>query len=339
MTRILLSLILLAALAVPATASAEPVAAPGASTTVREYQGTIVFSQRVEGAYRLAIRRAGGQAELLPVAPSDRPFNADIGRGGAGPQLVYERCDETCDLFTYTLGAGGPSGERAIRNANDPEHDDVRPTIWRGRIAWARIYGEQRDRKVVVYTKLLTAPRSRPSTRLPGVPERRCGDVDRVCGPTTGRSVTALELWGDNLAQVVDYACRGCSGIAQTELRLVRVPTRQASQIAFQVTGLSGQSLVGPSFANGWLGWYLACLGDPAACEGDRGGPYRYSLSRRSYARSADGPPRVDGFADTMTRLYEVTGCSEETSGDFNARCRIEELAAPRYERTRAPRR
>jgi hypothetical protein len=337
--RLLPLLAALVLLAVPASALAEPVATPGASTTVREYAGTIVFSTFADGGYRLAIRRGDGPTEVLPIAGSDRPFNADIGRGAAGPQLVYERCSETCDLFTYTLGVGGPSGERAIRNANDPEHHDVNPTIWRGRIAWSRIYGEQRDRKVIVYTKLLTAPRSKPSTRLPGVPERRCGDVDRVCGPTTGRSVTALELWGDNLAQVVDYTCRGCSGIAQTELRLVRVSTRRASQIAFQVTGLSGQSLMGPSFANGWLSWYLSCQGDPAACQGDGGGPYRHSLSNRSYARSTSGPERIDGFADTMTYLYEVTACSPETQGSFNADCRIERLPAPDYVRTRRPRR
>jgi hypothetical protein len=165
------------------------------------------------------------------------------------------------------------------------------------------------------------------------VPENRDG------GATTGRSVTALELWGENLAQVVDYTCRDCSGIAQTELRLVRVSTRQASQIARQTTGLSGQSYAGPSFANGWLGWYLTCLGDPAACQGDAGGPWRYSLSNRSYGRSTSGPERVDGFADTMQYVYEVTGCSPETQGDFNASCRIEQLPAPDYARASPPRR
>jgi hypothetical protein len=335
--RLLPLLAVLGALLLPASALAEPVATPGASTTVREYAGILVFSQFVDGGYRLMVKRGDAPAQALPVDGSDRPFNADIGRGAAGPQLVYERCGETCDLFTYTLGDAGPSGERAIRNANDPEHHDTNPTIWRGRIAWSRIYGEQRDRKVIVYTKLLTARRSTPSTRLPGVPERRCGDVDRVCGPTTARSVNALELWGDNLAQVVDYSCRGCAGIAQTELRLVRVSTRRASQIAFQVTGLSGQSLAGPSFANGWLSWYMTCLGDPAACQGDGGGPWRHSLSNGSYARSTSGPERIDGFADTMTYLYEVVGCSPETAGNFNADCRIDRVPAPDYERTRAP--
>jgi hypothetical protein len=328
-------------------AFAETVANPGASTAVREYQGIIVFSQfdgsydPASGQYRLAIRRPGSATrELLPVAPSDRPFDADIGPDSNGrPQLIYTRCGETCDLFVYSLA--NQTGERAVRNANDPEHNDVNPTLWRGRIAWARIYGEQIDRKVVVYTKKLTAPRSQPSTRLPGVPERRCGDVETaICGPTNGRSVDALELWGDNLAQVVGYQCRGCSGTSQTELRLVRVSDRNARPIAFQVVGLGGQQLIGPSFANGWLSWYRACLGDPEGCRGGRAQPFRHNLRSRRYAKGASGPVRVDGFADTMTYHYRVESCSPETNEpQFNANCRIEQVPSPAYEPTTQPER
>ena len=340
---LLSALTLVAALLLTGTASAETVATPLASTTVREYQGTIVFSQfePVTQQYRLAIRRAGAAApELLPVAPADRTFDADIGPDSNGrPQLIYTRCDETCDLFVYSLA--NPTGERAVRNANDPDHNDVHPTLWRGRIAWARIYGEQIDRKVVVYTKTLTAPRSRPSTRLPGVPERRCGDSEPdICGPTTGRAIDALELWGDNLAEIVGYQCRGCSGTSQTELRLVRVSDRNARPVAFQVVGLSGQQLIGPSFANGWLGWYRTCLGDPAACQNGGATPFRHNLRLRTYGKGEPGPIRVDGFVDTMTWNYRVENCSPETNEPgFNANCRIEQVPSPDYTSTTQPKR
>ena len=339
MLRRLTSLLLaaLALSAVPAPAGAATVARPGAATAVREYRGTIAFSRydAAAGHFRLAIRRPGAAPVDLPVAPADRTFDADIGPDSKGrPQLVYRRCDETCDLFVYSLAAG--TGERPVRNANDPEHDDVTPTLWKGRIAWARIYGEQRDRKVVVYTKSLTAPRSRPSTRLPGVPERRCG-VDRSCGPTLGRSVDALELWGDNLAQTVSYTCRGCAGTASQELRLVRVSARRSAQIAFQAVGLSGQQLVGPSFFDGWLGWYKACLGDPSGCQGDRHGPFRFGLRHRTYAKAPAGPVRVDGFVDANTRHVQVVGCSSETAPELNRDCRIEEADVGTYRSTRRP--
>jgi hypothetical protein len=336
----------LGALVAPAAASAEPVAAPGAATSVREYAGSIVFSRfdATTQQWRLAVRRAGAPAaEVLPVAPGNRPFQADIGPDSAGrPSVVYQRCAPVtgaptgCDLFIFSLD--GATGERSINNANDPAHNDLGPTIWRGRIAWTRDYGQGSEPNPVVYTKALTAPRSRPSTRLPGVPQRRCGDVDtRVCGPTTGRTVRELELSGENLAQSVSYGCGGCSGVDQSEVRMVDLGDRSARQIAFQVVGLSGQQLLGLSFSGGRINWYRACLGDPSGCIGGRAGAFRATLTSGRYERGPGGPIEVHGFADAATTQYQVIGCSEETQGPFNANCRIEQLPEPAYTPTRAP--
>ena len=327
--RSLFSLLTLALLlAVPAAARATTIAEPGAATAVREYQDTLVFSQfdPATKQYRLAVRRPGAAApEVLPIAPADRQFDADIGPDTQGrPQLIYTRCDETCDLFVYSLVLA--TGERAVRNANDPDHNDVAPTLWRGRIAWARIYGEQRDRKVIVYTKALTAPRSRPSTRLPGVPSRRC------TGATTGHAVDSLELWGNNLGQIVRFEANGCGGFSQTEVRLVRVAERGSAQIAYQVTGLGGQAYAGPSFVSGWMGWYRTCLGDGSACVGGRAAPWRYNVRLGRWAKGTGGPHRVHGFVDTMAYNFRVERCSAETSSDeFNASCRLEQVPAPDY--------
>jgi hypothetical protein len=341
-------LALAAALAVlgvlPAAAHAETLASPGAATAVKEFAGTIVFSQfdRTTNQWFLTVRRAGATApERLPVAPSGRPFDADIGPDSAGrPELVYSRCSNApgvptgCDLFVFSLA--NATGERPVRNANDPDHNDQNPTLWRGRIAWSRDYGSGSEPNPIVYTKALTAPRSQPSKRLPGVPQRRTGDVDRASGPTSGRTVQDLELWGENLALTVSYGCRGCAGIGQSELRLDDLGDGSARQVAFQVVGLSGQTLVGPSFFNGRLGWYKACVGDPAGCQQGQGGPFRYALTARTYQRSPSST-RVDGFADTGALLYETLGCSEETSPEFNAGCRIETVPPPAYTATRAP--
>jgi hypothetical protein len=331
--------------AVPTTAHADTLAAPGGPTGVREFAGAIVFSQLDSATNRwfLAVRRAGATAaERLPVPSSGRPFDADIGPDSTGrPELIYQRCSDppgvptSCDLFVFSLD--GQTGERPVRNANDPDHNDTNPTIWRGRIAWARDYGAADAPNPIVYTKALTAPRSRPSTRLPGVPQRRTGDVDRVSGPTSGRTVQDLELWGENLALTVSYGCRGCSGIDQSELRLDDLGDGSARQVAFQVVGLSGQTLVGPSFFDGRLGWYKACLGDPGGCLRGEGGPFRYALTARTYERGTPGPVRLDGFADTGAVLYEVVGCNEETSDPANANCRIDTVAPPAYAATRAP--
>jgi hypothetical protein len=343
MRRICLA-IAVAGLAFPAAAHAQTIATPGAPTSVKEFQGNLVFSEfdATTSRYFLAVRRAGAAApERLPVAPSGRPFDADIGPDSAGrPEVIYQRCSDPpgvpagCDLFVFALD--GATGERPVRNANDPDHNDMNPTLWRGRIAWSRDYGRGSEPNPIVYTKALSAPRSQRSTRLPGVPQRRTGDVDRVTGPTSGRTVQDLELWGENLALYVRYGCRACSGIDQSELRLDDLGDRTARQVAFQVVGLSGQTLVGPSFFAGRLGWYKACLGDPAGCQQGQGGPFRYSLGTRRYQRSP-ASARVDGFADTCTLLYEALGCSEETQGPFNANCRIDAVPPPAYTATRAP--
>jgi hypothetical protein len=336
----------LAVLALPALASADTVATPGAPTSVREFSGTIVFSQFDQATNRwfLTVRRAGATAvERLPVASSPRAFDADIGPDSSGrPELIYQRCAEGtgvprgCDLFVYSLDGG--TGERPVRNANDPDHNDTNATIWRGRIAWSRDYGQGSEPNPIVYTKTLTAPRSQPSKRLPGVPQRRTGDVDpSVSGPTTGRTVQDLELWGENLALTVSYGCGGCAGIDQSELRLDDLGDGSARQVAFQVVGLSGQTLVGPSFFNGRLGWYKACLGDPSGCQQGQGGPFRYALTARTYQRGTPGPVRLDGFTDTGSLLYEVVGCNEETTDPSNANCRIDTVAPPAYTATRPP--
>jgi hypothetical protein len=331
---------LVSVLVLPHAASAATIAPIGAATAVREYAGTIVFSQfdQAAGQWYLTVRRAGAvQVERLSVAPSTTPFEADIGLDIAGrPELIYQRCGGTaflptgCDLFLLSLDP--MRAERPVRNANNPDRNDFRPTLWSGRLAWVREYGSQTRPNPVVYTRRLTAPRSRRSQRLAGVPRRRCGDVEGGCGRTTGRAVDALELRADKLALVTRFACRGCSGIQQSELRLDDLRTRTSRQVAFQVIGLSGQSLVGPSFFAGRLAWYKSCSVDPGGCR--RGGPFRYRLSTRRYERGKQGPVGLDGFADTGSRLYMAVGCGEETQPPFSATCRIDEVAPPSYSAT-----
>lgn len=340
------AMLALAATGTSAWGSTVTVAEPGGPTTVREYAGTIVFSQFDPATRRwhLAVHRAGAkEAERLKLPPSPVPFNADIGTDGHGrPELIYQRCAGStnpgyqivepgptgCDLFVYSLADA--TGERPVRNANDPKHNDVNPTLWHGRVAWTREYGSGRHANPVAYAKLLSAPRSQPSTRLPGVPRTRCGDVEKLCGPTSYRRIEALELSGDNLAVIVDYSCRGCSGIAQSELRLDRVAQRSGQRVASLVVGLAGQKLAGPSFFDGHLSWYKACeIAEPSCRPGV--GPWRYRISTHRYERGSPGSMIVSGFADTGSRLYEVI--QREHTSDF----RVDDLTPPSYSAAHTP--
>ncbi len=320
---------------------------------VREHQGTIVFSEydQAGATWYLAVREVGGRQRRLALAPSPVPFDADIGTDSKGrPQLIYQRCRGTvrtstgCELFVFSLVNG--SGERPVRNANDPERNDVSPTLWRGRIVWVREYGSGTTANPVVYTKALTAPRSQPSTRLPGVPQRRCStlvSVEPLCGPTTSRRVDALELWGDNLALIVGYVYENLGGSAQFEVRLDRISGRSARQVASLTSGESAPFLVGPSFFSGRLAWYKACGDSSQPTCRTAVGPWRYRLSTRRYERGAPGPIFVLGFADTGTRLYEAVGCYPATTvglpdyGPQPADCRIDSVAPPAFAPSRPP--
>jgi hypothetical protein len=341
----------LGSVGIPAVGSAATVARPGAQTAVREYGGTIVFSafDQAESRWYLSVRRAGAKrARRLGVASSEAPFDADIGTDSGGrPQLIYQRCALApptgtalvgarvgCDLFVYSLAR--TTGERAVRNANDATHNDVHGTIWRGRIAWTRQYGSGKAANPVVYTKTLTAPRSQPSRRLPGVPARVRGNVEPIVSPTTDRNVQALELWGNNLAVIVNYTCAQCSGFGHSEVRLDKVAEGTSGRVASLVSGLSGQGLVGLSFFDGRLAWYRGC-GD---CLMSYVGPWRYRLSTRSYGRGTPGPMSPSGFADTGTHLYETVGCAPpppQSLPQDNANCRIDKITPPTFAVAPAP--
>ena len=67
------------------------------------------------------------------------------------------------------------------------------------------------------------------------------GLVNPPCGPTTHRSVSSLELWGDHLGMVVAYVFEGLSGISQTEVRLDAVSSGASREVSYLLSGMAGQ--------------------------------------------------------------------------------------------------
>jgi hypothetical protein len=247
-------------------------------TPIREYRGFVLFSRWDGTAFRLSVLHAGTVTDL-PVRPQARPFDADVGPDSNGvPSAVVSLCDGSCDL--YVVGFGPGDQPRPVRNANTRGRDETDPSVWKGRLVFARHYGSD----VVPYTKLLEAPRSRPSDRLAALPRERCGAVDPPdCRPIEKPDLAQMELWGRWVGQSWAYQPDGFPGIRQNEIRLTDVERTDTRQVGAMGTGLGGQTYLGPSFSAGRMAWFRACHADPAGCSTSSSGAFRYRISDGSY--------------------------------------------------------
>ncbi|MGI8728884.1 MAG: hypothetical protein ACR2LK_02650 [Solirubrobacteraceae bacterium] len=309
----LLSITVLAAVAAaPSAAAQTPIATTEHPTPIREWRGIAVFSVYDAGIdrFRLVISRNGGAPQRVPVATRPVDFDADIGPDSKRrPAIVYSRCEREspprrdCDLYRYSLTA---EREDRIRNSDSDAASEYQPTIWRGRIAWARSYDRRPQGNPVVYTRPLVAPRNRRSQRLPGIPARRCDAMvpGNRCQPTSAGQVDELELYGRWLAQSLIYEYNGAGGVCgRREVRLVRSGGR-VSRIGDQTCGLNGQSWAGLSFSAGRLYVARFCVANPSC--GRRYGAYRYRLRTGDYQLAQFGR-RLTGFAYAGGgRAYEV---------------------------------
>lgn len=248
------------------------------ATPLREYAGTLLFSRWDGSAYRLATYR-DGEVRDLAVPPQAKPLDADIGPDSSGrPSVAVSLCAGSCDLFV--LGLQADAQLRPVRNANTTGRDETDPSVWKGRLTFAREYGS----KIVPYTKRLRAPRSRPSDRLAGLPGKRCGAIEPPsCRPLENPELVQMELYGSRVGQSWTYQPDNFPGFRQNEIRLTNVTRTDTRQIASMTTGLGGQSYLGPSLAEGHVAFFRACQGDPGGCSTDNSGAIRYRISDDTY--------------------------------------------------------
>jgi hypothetical protein len=276
----------------PANAADTVVAHAQRPTAIRTYAGIQVFSAfegtLLEGGiYRLAILR-DGKTELPPVAPSQAPFEADIGPDhNRRPQLIYSRCTgrhSGCDLFTISLESG--ASEQPVSAANTARNE-LAPTLWNGRIAFAR--QSKNGSRAVVYTRKLSDPPSKSSKRLPGIQYGA-----RFPGIPGARiksgEITELELYGDRLAEIIKLA-------DISEIRVVRISTRRTRPLARVGVGEGGQYFAGIGFADGYLAW---------ARGGELAGIYRHRFSTGELSRAAF--PRLVDFLVIGLAPFTPTG-------------------------------
>lgn len=203
-------------------------------SSVDAYRDVVVWSEREDppGAeapsYHL-VALIDGSARRLPVAPRSVPFDVDLGPGADWRTVaVYSRCAQEpqppyalgdapsapypaytsgrgCDLYRFDFET---ARERKIEGASTDQASEVLPSIWRDRIAFARVYEQRSGSRGVLpylYTRDLDGG---PSEREPGGARGATG----LPGPTS------LDLYGRRLAFVWNHRTGETGGV--TELRV-----------------------------------------------------------------------------------------------------------------------
>ena len=300
------------AAAAPVSTTLAPLSKP---TPVREYAGWVLYSRWDGKAYHLTVLHDGAVRDLAVPAQAE-PFDADAGPDSAGnPSAAYSSCaGRTCDLYVISFASGAQP--RPVGNANTTDRDELAPTIWKGRIAFARRSSKD---EVLPYTKLLRASRSTPSTRLAGLPSQRCGAVDPPdCRPIEDVGDPALELWGRWVAQSWTYQPKDFPGFRQNEIRLTTTDRSDTRQLASMTGGEGGQTYLGPSIANGRVAWTKVCQGDPGGCSPATAGAFRYRISANTYDL-AGGREAWEGWAYDGTADLHVPSAFDCSGGDPGA--------------------
>jgi hypothetical protein len=303
----------IAALVCAPAAMAKQVTVTGLAreTPVREYAGWVLFSRWDGSAYRLATVHEGAVRDL-PVPPSKKPFDADVGPDSHGdPAAVVSVCRSSCDL--YTVGFEPGDDLRPIRNANTSNRDEVAPSIWKGRLVFGRRYTAD---ETIPYTKALMAPRSKPSTRLAGLPDERCGAIEPPrCRRIEDVTLGAMDLWGRWVAQRWTYQPDDFAGFHQNEIRVTNLARTHTRQVAYGTTGEGGQTYLGPTIAEGRVAFYRACQVDRGGCSTKDSGAIRYRISTEKY--ELDGAVTGwEGWTWSGTAGYHVPSAFDCGGGD-----------------------
>jgi hypothetical protein len=269
------------AITASATANDTILASLSRATPVRSFGGTSVLSvyDPAANGYRLAtVTASAAPRAVAGIGPAATPFDADIGPGpGGSPVIVFTRCASAghCRIWRTTV-AGGSA--RAVVGSAGTRGYESAPTVWRGRLAFARQYAHGSQ---VVYVRPLDAGRSVASTRVPGVPARECDEVDPGCVSITHGTVPELELRGSTLAENIDLPLKSVGICGEGQVRLVNLVRRTSLKVRDTICGLAGQTLIGPSLTGSYLIYAFMCEGDPGPCHNHAGVLYRYRLSDR----------------------------------------------------------
>jgi hypothetical protein len=271
----------------PAVAD-QTIATVAAPTPVSAFAGRVAWSafDPAKGTYRL-MTETGGAVTAVPVPPRRAPFDVDLGPDRSGNTIAaYSRCRREpprrnpaignaiaqmpdwsrgrgCDLYRFDFATGH---ERKIASASSAGASEFLPSIWKTRIAFARVYERRRGRagdRAYLYVRALAGARG--SLRVPAgsrSTQKFCTLKPRRCRLLLEPGPTVLDLAGRRLA--IGWDSGGEAGPTSSAY-VATVSARSArKQLISRVDSgdIQGREIVAPVLLDGQVIWTLTSFGD-----------------------------------------------------------------------------
>jgi hypothetical protein len=309
----------------------ETIATVALPTPVSAHAGRLAWSSfdPARGAYVL-MTRVGGVTSEVPIRPRSVPFDVDLGPDTNGDTIAaYSRCSREpprrnpaignvftqlpdwargrgCDLYKFDFVTGR---ETRIATANSLSGSEFLPSVWEGRVAFARVYERRRGRageRPYLYVRALEG--AGRSVRIPAgtrSKDRFCsGNRPRRCKLLVEPGPTGLDLWGRRLALGWD------SGGPSSTIYLETIRGRRATKklISRVSSGnVEGDEIESPAIVDGQVSWVLARFGDTTDNTLQR---YRIKTRARSEAKL---PPSAVQAQDPFVRGVFGAAISDST--------------------------
>lgn len=295
------------------------------------------------------------QIVALPAAPRSVAFDLDLGADAAGrPVATYSRCTKTVSLpgdFTSTghrgcrvrildLATGVERGAGIPRPAGA---SDTMPSMWRGRIAFART----RPRSDIDQVMLWDPARRQMRTLKHGGLPSRCADryTAEPCGkpPDNTGQVSALDLGARLVAFRWNVSGDSITGHAASELRASTLDGRRGIllhggyvyEACDETDSVTSVSLGRPTVDGGTV-WFTTeaqrCASALVELNRVRTSPYRRAAARIPGNTLKSGITEVVRDAN---RIYALVGHQVTTDRDAACPCVLTSRDVPTLKRSR----
>lgn len=268
---------------------------------------------------------AGGATVTVPVQPRGVPFDVDLGPDEHGDTVtVYSRCGREpggtgspaglprwrtgrgCDVFKFSFATGR---ETRVASANSPGGSEFLPSIWKTRIAFARVYERRAGRagdRAYLYARPVTgsgrSSRLTPGPRASGV--RLCSPSGR-CRVPVETGPTALDMRGRRVAFAWGTAITLCERGTGIWLDTVGGGRRAIDKACS--TEMQGREAVSPTVSDGRVHYVRSLLGGELGT-GSSFREYRIGSRRRAETSAIRGRVAWWAASDAGRTFYLLSG-------------------------------